>query len=119
LPNVDGVRVCLRALILSGRLPNVEFDFEHAESEKARVGQGSGGNQPKPAKQASKTAYDILGVYPGTSLGEITRAYHQMAQMYHPDKVAGLGPELREVAERRMKEINRAYEELKPRPSET
>jgi DnaJ-domain-containing protein 1 len=32
--------------------------------------------------------------------------------MYHPDKVAGLGPEFGELAERRMKEINAAYAEL-------
>jgi preprotein translocase subunit Sec63 len=35
-----------------------------------------------------------------------------MAQMYHPDKVAGLAPEFRELAERRMKEINTAYAKL-------
>jgi len=32
---------------------------------------------------------------------------------YHPDKVAGLGAELRELAERKAKEINMAFEELK------
>jgi preprotein translocase subunit Sec63 len=36
-----------------------------------------------------------------------------MAQMYHPDKVASLAPEYREIAERRMKEINAAYIALK------
>ncbi|MBI3653499.1 MAG: hypothetical protein HY231_20915 [Acidobacteria bacterium] len=36
-----------------------------------------------------------------------------MAQMYHPDKVASLAPEFREVAERRMKEINIAFAALK------
>jgi len=35
-----------------------------------------------------------------------------MAQQYHPDKVATLAPEFRELAERRMKEINTAYDEL-------
>ena len=33
----------------------------------------------------------------------------------HPDKVADMAPEFREIAERRMKEINAAYEELKRR----
>jgi DnaJ like chaperone protein len=29
---------------------------------------------------------------------------------YHPDRVAHLGPKLREVAEHEMKEINEAYD---------
>ena len=36
-----------------------------------------------------------------------------MAQMYHPDKVTGMGPEVREAAEKRMKAINAAYEQLR------
>jgi DnaJ-class molecular chaperone len=40
----------------------------------------------------------------------ISEAYRSLAQMYHPDKVAGLAPEFHEVAERRMKEINAAYQ---------
>ena len=39
-------------------------------------------------------------------------AYRKMARMYHPDRVEGLGPELKESAERRMKEINAAYAEF-------
>ena len=60
----------------------------------------------------SKSAFDILGVEVGASWDDIRAAYHRMARMYHPDKVAGLAPEFRELAERRMKEINAAYEEL-------
>jgi curved DNA-binding protein CbpA len=35
-----------------------------------------------------------------------------MAKLYHPDKVAFLAPEFRELAERKMKEINAAYQQL-------
>ncbi len=35
-----------------------------------------------------------------------------MAQLYHPDKVTGLGPELRTLAEQKMRDINRAHEIL-------
>jgi preprotein translocase subunit Sec63 len=35
--------------------------------------------------------------------------------MYHPDKVASLAAEVRDMAELRMKEINAAYTELKRR----
>ena len=60
-----------------------------------------------------RSPYEVLGVAPGASEDEATAAYHRLVQMYHPDKVANLAPEFREVAERRMKEINAAYEELK------
>lgn len=43
---------------------------------------------------------------------EILAAYRKMARLYHPDRVEGLGPEFKELAERRMKEINAAYREL-------
>jgi len=52
--------------------------------------------------------YDALGVSEGATPEEITAAYRRTAQMYHPDKVAGLGPEFGEIADRRMKEINAA-----------
>jgi curved DNA-binding protein CbpA len=33
--------------------------------------------------------------------------------MYHPDKTAGLGPELQKLAEDRMKQINAAHQVVK------
>ena len=58
-------------------------------------------------------AYTILGVRRGDTFDEIRRAYRERMKEYHPDKVAGLGSELRELAERKAKEINMAFEELK------
>jgi len=37
--------------------------------------------------------------------------------MWHPDRVVGLAPELRELAEKRMKAVNAAYETLMRRTS--
>jgi curved DNA-binding protein CbpA len=37
--------------------------------------------------------------------------------MYHPDKVEGLAPEYRQIADQKMKVINAAYEQLKLTPS--
>jgi DnaJ like chaperone protein len=54
-----------------------------------------------------------LGIQPGASQKEIDVAYKKKAKMYHPDRVASLAPEVREMAEFRMKEINAAYAELK------
>jgi DnaJ-class molecular chaperone len=58
-------------------------------------------------------ARKILGVGDNASEAEISAAYRRLAQMYHPDKVAGLAPEFQTLADRRMKEINAAYEVLK------
>jgi hypothetical protein len=62
-----------------------------------------------PEEQARK----MLGVGNGASSDEIGASYRRLAQMYHPDKVAGLAPEFQVLADRRMKEINAAHELLK------
>lgn len=67
--------------------------------------------------QKYSSLYEILEVSPNASLDELTEAYRKKAQMYHPDKVTHLAPELRDLAERRMKEINNAYIQLKQRIS--
>jgi len=61
----------------------------------------------------TKSPHEILGIRPGASRSEITAKYRELVRQYHPDKVANLGPELRELAEQRMKEINAAYDYLK------
>ena len=57
-----------------------------------------------------EAAMGQLGVKPGVTLEELTLAYRHMAQMYHPDKTAGLGSELQTLAEERMKAINAAHQ---------
>ena len=72
--------------------------------------------QSKPkttSKRASTKAYETLGISPEASMKEIKKAYQALIQKYHPDRVADMGPELKDVAEARTKEINAAYEELK------
>ncbi len=58
-------------------------------------------------------ALQILGVSAGATHDQISGAYRRLAQMYHPDKVVGLAPEFQVLADKRMKEINAAYELLK------
>ena len=48
----------------------------------------------------------------GASEEEIRIAYRQLAQAYHPDKVAHLGPELRDMASKKFIEIQNAYKTL-------
>jgi DnaJ domain len=60
----------------------------------------------------AKTLYDTLEVIPTASPETIHAAYRSLISRYHPDKVAGLGPELQAVAVARTKEINHAFDIL-------
>jgi hypothetical protein len=82
-------------------------------SEKNESQQREQTRRETKSKLASKDPYEVLGVRPSASMSEIAAAYRKLAQENHPDKVAGLAPEFRKLAERRMKVINVAYEELK------
>ncbi len=62
-----------------------------------------------------KDPWRVLGIGRNASAGDIKRAYRQLAMTYHPDKTIHLGEEFREMAENRFKEIQRAYQELRPR----
>lgn len=75
------------------------------------------GQAPGPSSSEARPPYEVLDVRPGASQEEISAAYRRLVQQYHPDKVANMAPEFRELAERRMKEINAAYEQLKRRAS--
>lgn len=56
--------------------------------------------------------YEVLNIPQNATKEEIKNAYRKLSLQYHPDKIAQLGPELQEVAHRKMKEINAAYELL-------
>ncbi|OUU38702.1 MAG: hypothetical protein CBC16_08435 [Verrucomicrobia bacterium TMED56] len=43
----------------------------------------------------------------------IKSVYRKKIAQYHPDKVSAMGPEIREVAEQKAKEINEAYEHFR------
>jgi DnaJ like chaperone protein len=57
-------------------------------------------------------AYEILGITSDANDTEVKKAYRKMATKYHPDKVANLGPEIKEVAENKFKAINKAYKKI-------
>lgn len=57
--------------------------------------------------------YEVLGINPTASDDEIKKAYRRLAMKYHPDKVEGMGEEVKKQAEEQFKKINEAYETLK------
>ena len=56
--------------------------------------------------------HKILGVQVGANKEEIKKQYKEACKRYHPDKVHHLGIEFREVAEKKIKKINEAYQVL-------
>lgn len=75
-----------------------------------RDGADSGGARRE--KAGPRTPHEVLGVDRGASQEEIRHAYRELANKYHPDKVAHLGEEFQEMAEKRFKEIQEAYQTL-------
>lgn len=69
----------------------------------------------KTATEYEKAKYfgNILGLEGKLTKAQIRKKYYESIAKYHPDKVHDLGAELKELAERKTKEINGAYEWLK------
>lgn len=104
-------------------LKKSSFQKEGERSQTKRDGQShrrhrSGEQQrakQKPGEKSDGEYLKILGLTPGVSNQEISAAYKKLISQYHPDRVASLGPELHELASRKTKEINEAYQMLKKR----
>lgn len=56
--------------------------------------------------------YAILGLTPGVTLAEAKKAFRTLVTQYHPDKVAHLAPEFRELAEQRTRQLMAAWEQV-------
>lgn len=72
----------------------------------------AGPQKPSPSGEDPRSPHAVLGVGPDASPEEIKAAYRDLANRYHPDKVAHLGEEFQNLAESRFKEIQAAYREL-------
>ncbi len=87
------------------------------EALKGKVARGPrrGPRQAKPAEPAPVDDEDplaVLGLEPGASEDEIKSAYRKAMAEYHPDKVEHLGPELRALADKKAKAIQKAFAAL-------
>lgn len=85
-------------------LEEAEPDVDHEADEEAPP--------PSPAQRVL-SAWEVLGVAPGTPLAEVRRAYLALVAQYHPDKVAQLGPKLQALALEETRKLNDAWSELR------
>lgn len=61
--------------------------------------------------------YKVLGVNEGATNEEIRAAYLSLAKKYHPDKYTD--PDMKQLANEKLKEINEAYDQLTKNPGKT
>jgi len=54
--------------------------------------------------------FEVLGVSETADLAQIEYAYRVKISQYHPDKVAQMGEDIRQLAEAKSKDINTAYD---------
>lgn len=85
---------------------------ESASGSSSESGSRSQDRSEPPPASGTQSWHDVLGVPPEASSVEIRAAYRSLMSQYHPDKVASLGPELRELAERKSRAITQAYREV-------
>jgi DnaJ like chaperone protein len=89
--------------------------FEDHDGEETDTASDRDGGDPGRARRQRpepRTPHEVLGVDRGASREEIRHAYRELANKYHPDKVAHLGEEFQKLAEKRFKEIQEAYQTL-------
>ena len=61
--------------------------------------------------------YKVLGVNEGATNEEIRAAYLSLVKKYHPDKYTD--PDMKQLANEKLKEINEAYDQLTKNPGKT
>ena len=106
----------LRVLVLSFLVFVVVQLLRHAWAV-PKPSQASRRPQPSSNRGSGRERepHVVLGVAADASFEDVRAAYQKLVQENHPDKVADMSAEIRELAERRTKEINAAYNELKKR----
>lgn len=79
----------------------------------SRYSSSEGYSRGNTTYSSGKDPYSVLGINSSATDEEVKKAYRRMAMKYHPDKVEGLGEEVKRNAEAQFREINDAYESIK------
>lgn len=90
--------------LIPGKKVEADKSEQHEEKNEFK-------NDYESENSDSQAWYKVLGVTRTSSMEEIQTAYKSLIRQYHPDKVASLGEELRNLAEQKSKAINVAYKE--------
>lgn len=89
--------------------PRSEERVTRAREQGTRDASSNSDYRAQPNSICINHYFRILDIQPGATISEVKAAYRRQMQQYHPDKVASLGKELRDLAEMKSKEIDEAY----------
>ena len=93
------------------RAENIRKRAEKAADERARkVREAAEEAILEEDRELQLTHGKTLGLKGKLTPNEIKKKYKELMVQYHPDKVRNMGDEIREVAERKAKEINEAFD---------
>ena len=111
------IRVIAEKLGINSR-DYVSMFTRHVNSRfNSNTGSGSSYNRSRSYTSSSSTTrkdpYKVLGIDSSATDDEVKKAYRRLAMKYHPDKVEGMGEEVKKNAEAQFREINEAYEQIK------
>lgn len=109
--------------VIAGRLGINSRDYvsmftRHVNSRFKNDGRSGGSSYQSSGYSSSssatrKNSYKVLGLDSTATDEEVKKAYRRLAMKYHPDKVEGMGEEVKKNAEAQFREINEAYEQIK------
>ncbi len=97
-----------------------ERDKARAEDEKKQKKSEEKSKQDPPKDSPTHSPAAVIFEFkPGETFTktELKKRYHELLRQNHPDKVAALGSDFKTLAEKKTKDINSAYEELKKKAS--
>ena len=103
----------------------IEIENHHEQDETQRAEYQERLNKARAAREKERakiklTPSELLfDLKPGQILNKkfLKKRYHDLLKENHPDKVDMLGSDFKTLAEKKTKEINSAYEELKKKAS--
>ena len=96
-------------------LHNFNSDKSESDAKLKKMIDDLGNKNSKSEKKYNdiNDPYQVLEINRNINNSEIKKAYMSKIKEYHPDKTASLGKEIQDLAEKKSKQINRAYEQIK------
>lgn len=79
-------------------------NFSKRETREKNSKENKGGTQKQ-----EPSAWEVLGIEPGSSKEKIQQAYKEAIKKYHPDKLSHLGEEFSNLANEKFLAVQKAY----------
>jgi hypothetical protein len=102
------VSLCMHRDFANGDLSE---RVEQGESDEAGDAEGGSEKRGSGEPSADDNWLDVFGLEHPATLDEIKETYKTLIKQSHPDRVQGLSPALRTLAETETKRLNQAYEQ--------